>query len=276
MKTGKKPSRSELTKNQVRLIDKITIILAIQLDRYMREFKDPAKMMKAFSVLSSSEKNLARLSMGVNLKNLSHGVGYYHEEIDKQLAKILKRESESAFSQHASVLSKVLTEYSNDALSKIEGKDKIKMESPKSIPRKPGKGKGKVRREGRPVVYVLKDTVEDYKNILSDPQAFAVIHERLLRSGILEKLYELITKNAMYTFKRADKKLYNFLEIFSSIVPNMDTSNLPRDSPKLFKKAIKEELEEHKKSFVFYLLENPTLAKYVFFMFSLASLEDKS
>jgi hypothetical protein len=242
----------------------------------MREFKDPNKMMKAFSALSSSEKNLARLSMGINLKNLSHDVGSFHEEIDKQLAKILKKEAESAFGQHPSVLSKVLTEYSYDALSKIERKYKIKLKSPKSIPRK--LKAGKARREGRPVVYVLKSRVQDYKNTLSNPQTLAVIHERLLRSGILEKLYELITNNAFHIFKRTDKEFYNFLLIFSSMVSDMNISNLPHpeESEEAFKEAGQEELEEHKENFVRFLLQNPGFVKYVFFVFSLGSLADKN
>jgi hypothetical protein len=275
MKTGKNSSRSKPTKNQKRLIDEITVMLAIQFDRIIKEFKNPDKMRKAFLKLSTSNKNLARLSMGINLKNMSHDVGLFHEEIDKQLAEILLKESKSAFSQHPSVLSKVLTEY-NDVLHKIEGKNEIKKKSPKSIPRKPKVGKA--RREGRPVVYVLKSTVQDYKNTLSNPQAFAVIHKRLLRSGILEKLYELMTKNAFHIFKRTDKKFYNFLLIFSSMVPNMDISNW-RD-PELFEKAIKEveqeELEQHRKDFVHYLLQNPINVKNVFFMFSLANLADKN
>lgn len=68
MNSGKNSSLLKLTENQVRLIEEITIILAVQFDRFMREFKDPNKMMQAFSALSSSEKNLARLSMGINLK----------------------------------------------------------------------------------------------------------------------------------------------------------------------------------------------------------------
>ena len=249
-------------------------MLAVQFDRYIREFKNPDKMMKAFS---TSIKNLARFSLGVNLINMSSELGLYHEEIDKQLAKILLKESKSAFSQHPAVLSKVLAEY-DDVLYKIEGKHQIKEKSPKSIPRKPKIGKA--RREGRPVVYLLKATVEDYKNILSNPQAFALVYERLLRNGILENLYELLTKNAFHMYKKTDKKFYDFLPIFRSLVPNMDISNLPRDSAELFEKAIKEsgdeELEGHRKHFVHWLLQNPINVKNVFYMFSLANLADKS
>ena len=130
MKAGKNSPHLKLTENQVRLIDDITIILAIQFDRYIREFKNPDKMMNAFS---TSDMNLARFSIGISLKNMSSDIGLYHEEIDKQLAKILLRESKSAFSQHPSVLSKVLAEY-DDVLYKIEGKNQIKRKSPKSIP----------------------------------------------------------------------------------------------------------------------------------------------
>lgn len=271
MQTGKNPSRSKLTKNQMRLINNITIKLAIQFDRYTREFKNPDKMMKAFS---TSIKNSARYSMCVDLINMSSDTGLYHEEIDKQLAKILLKESESTFSQRPSVLSKVLAEY-NDVLYKIEGKKKIKEESPKSVSRKPKAGKA--RRAGRPVVYVLKGTVEDYKNILSNPQAFALIYERLLEIGILEKFYELLTKNAFYMFKRTDEKFYEFLLMFKPLIPIIDISNSP--DPELFRKAIKKarqkKLEEYRRNSVRYLLQNPINMKYVFFMFSLANLADK-
>jgi hypothetical protein len=274
MKAGKNSSRSKLTKNQMRLINDITILIAVQFDRYMREFKNPDKMINASPI---SIKNLARFSMSVNLLNMSSDAGLYHEEIDKQLAKILLNESKSAFSQHPAVLSKVLAEY-NDVLKKIEGKHEIKTRSPKSIPRKPKAGKS--RREGRPVVYLLKATVEDYKNILSNPQTFALIYNRLLENGILEDLYELITKNAFYMFKKTDRKFYDFLLIFRSLVPNMNITNLPQNFPKLFEKAIKdagqEELEEYRKDFVQYLLQNPMNVKNVFLMFGLANLADRS
>jgi hypothetical protein len=146
------------------------------------------------------------------------------------------------------------------------------------------KSKGNIRSEWNPpkvflesqrlvkqdeVVYVLKATVEDYKNILSNPQAFALIYDRLLKNGILENLYELLTKNAFHMFKKTDKKFYDFLPIFKSLVPNMDISSVPRDSAELFEKAIKEagdeELEERRKDFVHWLLQNPINVKNVFF-----------
>ena len=168
-----------------------------------------------------------------------------------------------------------MVEY-DDVLYKIAGKNQIKRKSPKSIPRKPKVGKA--RRVGRPVVYVLKGTVGDYKNILSNPQAFTLIYERLLENGILKKFYELLTKNAFHILKRADKKFYDFVLIFKSLVSNVNISNLP--DPKIFEKAIKEvrrdELEEHRRNFVLYLLQNPFSVKYVFFIFSLAGLANKN
>ena len=113
-------------------------------------------------------------------------------------------------------------------------------------------------------------TVEEYKKILSNPQALDLINNNLIKYGKLEKAYNLIVDNAFSLFKRGDEQTYNFLHTFKVSFPNVDTNAMP--NPKLFQEAInsmgEHELEELRKQGVRFLLENPSTG--VFFIFSLS------
>jgi len=121
----------------------------------------------------------------------------------------------------------------------------------------------------------LTATVQDYKTILSNPQALDLINTRLRKHGILKKAYDLISKNAFYAFKKGDVKMYDFLETFKELFPDLDPSVIP-DS-KVFREGIKaaerKTMERMRKELVQHLLNTPINS--IFFIFSLAKLEAK-
>lgn len=253
------------------IIDELTITIGISLDKFKQHNKKPENIMDAFFMLTSSDRNLARIGLTLNFRNMNQEVGLFPEQLNKELARILIQGSKEAFLGNPT-LTKVLNEFVNvGILEPIKTKKEIKNKSPKSISRKPKAGEG--RRVGYPIIYKLEGTIEDYKKILSNPQAVSLIHERLLKHGILREAYDLFSKNVFYVFKKGDKKLYDFLKMFSELFPNIDRNTIP-DSD-LFQQAInlagEEELEELRKVMVRYLLENPYAS--IFFIFSLSKFK---
>ena len=181
-KNGNNPSQPQFTDHEVEIIDEITITLAMILGNYIREYKNPKRMMGMYSKVSSSEKSLMRVFMSSSLRNMSHQEGVYPVQIKENLTKIsraLFKESRGVFLNSRSRLSKLLKDFETaGVILSIKGKKKIKKESPKSIPRKPKIGKE--RREGYPIVYKLTSAVEDYKKMLSNPQALYLINKKLI------------------------------------------------------------------------------------------------
>jgi hypothetical protein len=193
-KNGKNPAQPNFTHNEKEIIDDITINLAISFDDFMRICKNPESLTRAYTKMASSAKNLDRIAMTLKLQNISPEQGMFPEEMDKEVARILSKDYEEDYHSvpsKLSRLSKLRNEFeSAGILYSLEGMKNIKNRSPKSIPRKL-KG-GPARREGRPVVHKLTRSVEDYRKILSNPQAIDVISTRLAKHGILEKVFDLI------------------------------------------------------------------------------------
>ncbi|HEY7572308.1 MAG TPA: hypothetical protein VH796_13155 [Nitrososphaeraceae archaeon] len=109
---------------------------------------------------------------------------------------------------------------------------------------------------------------------MSNSRCVYVVNDRLRKYGILEKAYDLITKQAFYYFKTKDEKKYDFLQTFKVIFPNLDSNTVP--DPKTFKERINatksKELENIRKELVQHLLENPSSC--VLLIFSLTKLAD--
>ena len=63
-----------------------------------------------------------------------------------------------------------------------------------------------------------------------------MINRRLLKYGILEKAYDLISKQAFYFFKTGGEKEYNFLQTFKAMFPKLDPNVVP--DPNAFKEQI--------------------------------------
>jgi hypothetical protein len=144
----------QFTDHEVEIIEEITITLAMILGNCIREYKNPKKMMGMYSKISPSEKSQMRVFMSLSLRNMSH----QEDQIKEILTKIsmgLFEESRGVFHNSRPRLSKLLKEFETAGIIlSIEGKKKIKKESPKSIPRKPKIGKE--RREAYPIAYKMR------------------------------------------------------------------------------------------------------------------------
>jgi hypothetical protein len=208
------------------------------------------------------------------IPNMGQEKGIYPEEIYKKLteiSKLLFKKSKATFLNRPSTRSKLLKEFENRGIfSSIRGRKRIKQESPQSIERKPKAGKA--RREGYPIVYKLTGSVKAYREILSNPQCIGIINNRLRKYGILEKTYDLISKQAFYVFKTGDEKMYDFLQTFKAMFPKLDPNVMPNS--KVFREQInalgEKELEKLRKELVQHLLETPSSS--VLLIFSLTKL----
>jgi hypothetical protein len=192
--------------------------------------------------LHDNDKDLARLGLTLNLREMSHREGgMFPNELNQGLARVLKS-SEKVFLENESTLSKVLKEFDDvHIFSRIKGKKEIKQKSPKSIRRKPKSTEAK--HQGYPIVRKVTNTVEQYEKILSNPKAVNLINRNLLKYGKLKKVYELISDDVFNIFRRAGPEFYNFLLIFGEIFPEIDTKMI--SNPQLFRDAINSVSEDN-------------------------------
>jgi hypothetical protein len=238
-KIGKNPSQTQFTENEMDIINRITITVAILFDSFIRNHKELMRMIEPFSKtgLHDNDKDLARLGLTLNLRKMSHREeGMFPNQINQELARVLLKSSEKVFLQNESTLSKVLREFEDAHIFfRIKGKKEIKQKSPKSIRRKPKAGEA--RREGYPLVHSVTSTIKDYERILSSPNAVSLINSKLLKYGKLGEVYELLSKDAFDVFKEADLGFYNLLPVFGEIFPEINTDSMP--NPQQFQEAIK-------------------------------------
>jgi hypothetical protein len=273
----KNPSRNGFSEVERDIIDHITITLAVLFYSFIENHKDLRKMIEPVSkiTLRNNDKDMARLGLTLDLKNMSRKEGMFPDQINKELARILLKGSKHVFLENQSTLSNVLKEFEDiNILFRIKGKKNIKSQSSKSIKRKPKAGEAK--RQGYPIVRKVTKTLKEYERILSNPNAVNLINTDLIKHGRLKKVYELLFSDVLNIFKKAGPEFYDFLPIFGEIFPEVKTDTTP--NPQLFQDAIKsvgqDELEQMKKEFVNHLLENPLSG--IFFIFSLAGLENNS
>jgi hypothetical protein len=272
------PSQTQFTENEMDIIDRITITIAILFDDFIKSHKKLIRTIEPFSKTSlhDNDKDLARLGLTLNLRKMSQREeGMFPNELNQELARVLLKSSEKVFLENESTLSKVLKEFEDaNIFSRIKGKKEIKQKSPKSIRRKPKAGEA--RRHGYPIIHSVTNTIKDYERVLSNPNAVSLINSKLLKYGKLREVYELLFKDAIDTFKKAGPEFYNFLLIFGEIFPEIKTDTVY--NPQQFQDAInsvgQDKLEYIKKEFVNRLLENPLSG--IFFIFSLAGLENNS
>jgi hypothetical protein len=274
---GKNPAQKQFTDRDRELIDEITITMGDIVGQHSRrEIESPKKLYWAYLQLTSNRKKVDRISLVLSLMDMSGKEMLFHEQIQKRLTEIsrgfLKYFTEE-LEPNTSRLSKILREFEKEHIFLAgEGKKNIKRKSPKSYPR--GSKGGEGRRAGYPKAYGSESTIEDYAKILSNPEALNLINERLVKHRALKKYYDVLTESAFELFKNMDQRLFDFLQMFKVLVPNLDPATIP--DPKLAKEAInsvgKEELEQRRKEVVQRLLENPSAN--VFFIFSLTHLDD--
>lgn len=214
-KNGNNPAQFQFTNAEMDVINEITIVIATLFHSFVTDHKDLKKMIEPFSKmhLHGNEKDLARLGLTLNLRNMSHKEeGMFPNQINKELA-ILLKSSEDVFLGNQSTLSKVLKEF-EDAyiLFTIEGKKEIKQKSPKSIKRKPKAGEA--RRQGLHIVRKVTSTVEDYEKILSNPNALSLINKNLKKYGKLKEVYQLFSKDIFEFFKKCRFRILQYFVSF--------------------------------------------------------------
>src|SRR5215218_6107697 len=179
-KKSKNPA--QFTEDEMKLINGITVSIAIKLHDFIQDYNDPEKYSKDLSKILESDKGLALSTLFFNINNMSSDQTFFPEEINEKLAKTLAKESQHYL--NSPDLSKVLKSLKNAGLFlHTTGKQNIKKQSPESIPRK--QKTGEPRREGYYSIYKISNKVEDYKKILSNPQAVELINKTLKESGVL-------------------------------------------------------------------------------------------
>lgn len=271
MKTGNNPAH-KISKHDCETINFIVVTMAIICHDYIKNHgkHSPVKLAKGYSTLGSTNSKLAFTSVISNLYNIDYIDGKFPEQLNKQIAKHLLKQNVNYMSlPDLSKLLKKLELY--NIFYKIEGKKKIKSDSPESLPRKPKAGLEK--REGYLVIRKTSRSVEDYKQIIGNLDTLNIINQKLAKyNDLLRTFYDLLADDVLEAIKQGDQNANAFLTAcITSTFPDLDRNKINLES---FKKALEnrapEDLEEDKKAFVAYLLQNPN--PHFFFILSLTGL----
>lgn len=255
-KKSKNPA--QFTGPEMKLMNGITLSLAIKLHDCIQNYNDPEVYSKDLSDILESDKGLAFSTLFFNIINTNSDQPLFPEEINKKLAKTLSEESQHYL--NSPNLSKVLKLFENAGLLlNIRGKQNIKQQAPKSLPRK--QKTGEPRREGSYSLYKTSNKVEDYKKILSNPHAVELINKTLMESkpDLLEKAYYTMFMNSFHTVKKGNERMD---KLFTRSIPTsvasetINTSNWNTFIEYLLS-LDKTQLEELAKELTYRLLKNP-------------------
>ena len=271
LKTGNNLAQKTTAKD-IEIIESIVITVAITCHSYIESHGrySPGRLAKGYSKLGSSNSKLAFTSLISNLYNLDYTTGKFPEQINKQIAQhLLNRYTNYMNLPNLSKLLKKLEPY--NIFCKVEGKKKIKLDSPKSLPRKPKAGLKK--RGGYLVIRKTTRSVEDYKRIIGNPDTLMIINRKLAKyNDLLRSFYELFVDDILEAIKQGNQNANAFLTAcITSTFPDFDRDKIDLES---YKKALEnraqKDLEEDKKAFLAYLLQNPNPR--FFFILSLTGL----
>ena len=266
MTKAKSSSRSEFTDDELKIIDEITITLALVFEEVIKNVNSNG-IIQQTSKLASSMQYQTTFAYAIRLLSLYEEKGRFPDEIKEEIAKMLSEDRQQALLTNESMMSKVLKNFEDDGITlKIRGDKDIKLQSPRSIQRK--RKVGKPRRVGPHIVSKLTTTVEDYKRILSNSKATDLINRRMLNYGLLREVYSKIIKESFHAFQNGDESFYKSLDMFKSLFPEHD--ELMPDS-KLFHEQMRlltnEEIENLQDQAMTHLIENQSYP--IFFIFSL-------
>lgn len=272
LRKTRNPSRLDFSDEEMDIIDQITITLALVFEKVIENIS-AEKLLQQSSKISSSLQYETTVVYTIKLISLYDLQGRFTDEIKEEIAKMLSEGHQQHLLHNESLMSKVLKNFENDGvIFKIKEKKNIKLQSPKSIKRKPKVGKP--RHVGPYIVSKLTRSVEDYKRILTNPRALDLINNKLSKHKLLGKMYSTIIREAFNAFENGDENFYNALKMFKAIFTDVDDTSLP--DPKLFQEQIKllsegdkENLAQQTKA---HFLENPNYP--IFFIFSLYKLTD--
>jgi hypothetical protein len=249
----KSKNPAQFTEDKMKLINGITLSLAIKLHDYIENYNDPEVYSKDLSEILESDRGMTLSTLFFSMINMNQPL--FPEEINEKLAKTLSEESQHYL--NSPDLSKVLKLLENAGLLvNIRGKQNIKQQSPKSIPRKQ---KTESRREGYHSIYKISNKVEDYKKILSNPEAIILINKTLKESGLLEKAYRNMFINIFHAITTANERME---KLFTQSIPtSVGYGTISTSDWKLLTEYLlscnKTQLEELAKELTGHLLKNP-------------------
>ena len=253
-KKSKNPA--QFSEEEMKLINGIIFSLFRKLHGYIENYNDPEEYSKDLAGILKTDKGLALTTLFFGINDTNADQPLFPEEINKKLAKILAKESQHYLKSPD--LSKVLKLLKNAGLFlNTPGKQNIKQQSPKSIPRK--QKTGEPRREGYHSIYTISNKVKDYKKILSNPQAVEHINKTLKESGVLEKAYYNLFMNSYHAIKKGNERMD---KLFTQSIPtSVGSETISPSNWNIFREQLLSlnttQLEEKAKESTDRLLENP-------------------
>lgn len=272
MRKTKLSSRLDFSDEELDIIFQITITLALVFEK-VRENVSSKSLLQQSSKMASSLQYQTTVAYVIKLFSLYHDQGRFPSEIKNEIAKLLSEKHQKDLLKNESLMSKVQKNFDDDGVTfRIRGNNNIKAQLPTGTSKKP---KAKMlRRVGAHTISKLTRTVEDYKRVLSNPNALDLINCTLLKYPLLKETYSAIIRESFHAFKVGDEDLYNNLKMFRELFPNIDDD--PISYSKLFQEKIRvlsdTEMENLQQQAITYLIDNPYYP--IFFIYSLYKLKN--
>jgi hypothetical protein len=266
-------------KEQEILNDIITVCVAKIYHFVMTYNGNPKEYVREVLNLSKTDKALSVAYFIFNAKNMSSDQTFSPKGLNKKLAKeilydpkeateaILSSVEESKIYLKSYDMSEVLQELVDEGLFlNIRGKKKIRKLAPEALPKRSKGGEYKDSKpEGYYSFYRITDDLETLKKVISNPEAIALVYNKLKKHGVLQKYYEFIVLAFIYTLIEGDERFYQFATI--AVQANLDNKRIHPSEWREIKQYIvalkEEELQDLAKQMVAYQLENPVDHNYL-------------
>lgn len=263
-----------------RIIKNITFTILLSLRRYLaNKQNNNINLAKEYLGFLRSQKRFSEAALTVNLSELAEENGLNPEQINKKLAKFLKKESDLYLKSPN--LSKTLNLLDKDEIfKKFERIDNIKREFPKRYTR--GRSKSK-KRPGYPSIFKLTDKVKDYQRVLNNPDALHRINQDLLSFDDTLIVFYRTAVNDFFDLiiDNGNPKIYEFSKLSFNSLVNIDNFKLTGlEDWNRFREALSELNNEERQKLVndtaSYYSQNPQQLMFLIFALDKENMtEDK-
>jgi hypothetical protein len=215
---------SHLNAEDRQLVNTVLIKCAAKMSDYMKHSGSLKKHAQHFLKAINRKENLSKVLFVINLVNLEDDHLYSHEEFSELIFRSLLKESPTEKLVKNSTMSKALKTLCEDNLL-INIRDRAGFKAYKRKQRK----SFRFETEGRFSRYILPQSVQRLKMIMSDHNVLEYIQYSLLESGLLYKFLIWHLSSVMYILKEniSDEVTKNFLKAID-YDRQMDFSELNR------------------------------------------------
>jgi hypothetical protein len=218
-----------LTEDQKEIVNEIIKVCVVKVHYLVTTFDDPGNYAKEIRKLSRSKKNYYLFTVLSKVNSLTQNqfifpsdvrsVSYDTEEIKECTMELLDKSPTYLKSWEAQEALQDLVD--KGLLLNIRGKKELRKTASELLPPLP-KGRGSENRikwrEGYPSGYRITNDLALLNEVLSNPEALAIIHGKLKSHGVLEKFYYFICSALMLVLMEEQEKMLKLATVASQTI----------------------------------------------------------